>query len=325
MGSGAGAHLVVQIPAYNEAETIGAVIQEIPREIPGVSRVTVLVVDDGSTDGTAAAARAAGADFIVRHRRNRGLAAAFQTGVDTALRLGADLIVNLDADGQYDPADIPALIRPILEETADLVVGDRQVVRLAHFPWPKRWLSALGSAVVRWASGLEVPDAPSGFRAYSREAALRLIVLTDFSYTVEHLIQAGKRHMAVAHVPVRARPTPRPSRLHQGIWDFIRRQAATLVRVYAAYEPLKTFFYLSLPFWLIGLVLFLRLAWFFVAEGFALYGHLQSLIVAVMATILAFLIFLFGLLADRIDDNRRLLEEILRRIRDLETPAEPPQ
>lgn len=323
MGSGAGAHLVVQIPAYNEAETIGAVIQEIPREIPGVSRVTVLVVDDGSTDGTAAAARAAGADFIVRHRHNRGLAAAFQTGVDTALRLGADLIVNLDADGQYDPADIPALIRPILEGTADLVVGDRQVVRLAHFPWSKRWLSALGSAVVRWASGLEVPDAPSGFRAYSREAALRLIVLTDFSYTVEHLIQAGKRHLAVAHVPVRARPTPRPSRLHQGIWDFIKRQGATLVRVYAAYEPLKTFFYLSLPFWLIGLVLFLRLAWFFVAEGFALRGHLQSLIVAVMSTILAFLIFLFGLLADRIGDNRRLLEEILRRIRDLETPSEP--
>lgn len=319
MGSERGVHLVVQIPAYNEAETIGAVIREIPREIPGVARVTVLVVDDGSVDGTGAVARAAGADVVVRHRRNRGLAAAFQTGVDAALRLGADILVNLDADGQYDPADIPRLIQPILEGAADLVVGDRQVAQLAHFPRHKRWLSALGSTVVRWASGLEVPDAPSGFRAYSREAALRLIVLTEFSYTVEHLIQAGKRHLAVAHVPVRARPTPRPSRLHQGVWDFIKRQGATLVRVYAGYEPLKAFFYLSLPFWLVGFVLFARLGWFFVTEGFALRGHLQSLIVATLSIILAFLIFLFGLLADRIGDNRRLLEEILRRLRELET------
>jgi len=311
-------HLVVQIPAYNEAETIGEVIQEIPRRIPGIDRVTVLVVDDGSRDGTGEVARAAGADVVIRHRRNRGLAAAFQTGMDAALRLGADLIVNLDADGQYDPADIPALIAPILRGEADLVVGDRQVMRLTHFPWPKRALSALGSAVVRWASGVEVPDAPSGFRAYTREAALRLIVLTDFSYTVEHLIQVGKRRLAVAHVPVRARPTPRPSRLHHGVWDFIKRQGATLVRVYAGYEPLKAFFYLSLPFWLIGLILFARLAWFFVTEGFALRGHLQSLIVATLSIILAFLIFLFGLLADRIGDNRRLLEEIMYRLRKLD-------
>ncbi len=311
-------HLVVQIPAYNEAETIGEVIRGIPREIPGVERVTVLVVDDGSTDGTGAIARSAGADIVIRHRRNRGLAAAFQTGFDAALRLGADIIVNVDADGQYDPGDIPALIAPILRGEADIVVGDRQVNRLAHFPWHKRILSALGSAVVRWASGLDVPDAPSGFRAYSREAALRLIVLTDFSYTVEHLIQAGKRRLAVAHVPVRARLTPRPSRLHHGVWDFIKRQGATLVRVYAGYEPLKAFFYLSLPFWLIGLVLFARLAWFFITEGFALRGHLQSLIIATLSIILAFLIFLFGLLADRIGENRRLLEEVLRRLRELE-------
>jgi len=311
-------HLVVQIPAYNEAETIGKVIQEIPRRIPGIDQVTVLVVDDGSRDGTGEVARAAGADVVIRHRRNRGLAAAFQTGMDAALRLGADLIVNLDADGQYDPADIPALIAPILRGEADLVVGDRQVMRLTHFPWPKRALSALGSAVVRWASGVEIPDAPSGFRAYTREAALRLIVLTDFSYTVEHLIQAGKRRLAVAHVPVRARPTPRPSRLHHGVWDFIKRQGATLVRVYAGYEPLKAFFYISLPFWLIGLILFARLAWFFVTEGFALRGHLQSLIVATLSIILAFLIFLFGLLADRIGDNRRLLEEVMYRMRKLE-------
>ncbi len=314
--------LIVQIPAYNEAQTIGTVIREIPRSIPGIDRVEVLVVDDGSVDGTGEVAYAAGADIVVRHRRNRGLAAAFQTGLDTALRLGADIIVNLDADGQYDPADIPKLIAPILSGEADLVIGDRQVARLSHFPRHKRWLSVLGSAVVRWASGLDIPDAPSGFRAYSREAAMRLVVLTDFSYTVEHLIQAGKWRLAVAHVPIHARPTPRPSRLHQGVWDFIKRQGATLIRVYASYEPLKAFFYLSLPFWLIGVVLFARLGWFFVTEGFALRGHLQSLIVATLSLILAFLIFLFGLLADRIGDNRRLLEEILERLRELETRSQ---
>ncbi|MCS7251520.1 MAG: glycosyltransferase family 2 protein [Anaerolineae bacterium] len=311
-------HLIVQIPSYNEAQTIGSVIREIPRAIPGVDRVKILVVDDGSSDGTGDIARAAGADIVVRHRRNRGLAAALQTGFDVALRLGADLIINLDADGQYDPSEIPQLIAPILQGEADIVIGDRQVAQLAHFPRHKRWLSVLGSTIVRWASGLAIPDATSGFRAYSREAALRLFVLTDFSYTIEHLIQAGKRRLAVIHVPIRARPTPRPSRLHQGIWSFIKRQGATLIRVYASYEPMRAFFYLSAPFWIIGLALFLRLGWLFVAGGFALYGHLQSLIVATLSITLAFLISLFGLLADRIKDNRMLLEEILYHLRELE-------
>lgn len=316
------AYLIIQIPSYNEAQTIGSVIREIPRSIPGVDRVDILVVDDGSTDGTGDVARSAGANIVVRHRRNRGLATALQTGFDVALRLGADLIVNIDADGQYDPLDLPRLIAPILRGEADIVIGDRQVGQLAHFPYYKRWLSILGSTVVRWASGLYVPDATSGFRAYSREAALRLFVLTDFSYTVEHLIQAGKRRLSVIHLPVRARPTPRPSRLHHGTWDFIKRQGATLIRVYAGYEPLKAFFYLSLPFWITGIILFLRLGWLFIASGFALYGHLQSLVLATLSIILAFLILIFGLLADRIKDNRMLLEEILYRIRELESRLE---
>ncbi|WP_322799319.1 glycosyltransferase family 2 protein, partial [Thermoflexus sp.] len=216
---------------------IGKVIAEIPRRIPGIERVTILVVDDGSTDNTGEIARMAGADILIRHRRNRGLAAAFQTGCDMALGLGADIIVNLDADGQYDPADIPTLIAPILRGEADIVLGDRQVMRLSHFPWHKRVLSAIGSAIVRWASGLDIPDAPSGFRAYTREAALRLFVLSDFSYTLEHLIQASKRRLAVTYVPIRARPTTRPSRLHRGLWDFIKRQGVTLIRAYASYEP----------------------------------------------------------------------------------------
>ncbi|MDW8065335.1 MAG: glycosyltransferase family 2 protein [Anaerolineae bacterium] len=311
-------HMVVQIPAYNEAEMIGKVIAEIPRRIPGIERVTILVVDDGSTDNTGEIARMAGADILIRHRRNRGLAAAFQTGCDMALGLGADIIVNLDADGQYDPADIPTLIAPILRGEADIVLGDRQVMRLSHFPWHKRVLSAIGSTIVRWASGLDIPDAPSGFRAYTREAALRLFVLSDFSYTLEHLIQASKRRLAVTYVPIRARPTTRPSRLHRGLWDFIKRQGVTLIRAYASYEPLRAFFYLSLPFWLIGTILFARLAWFFVSEGFVLRGHLQSLIIATLSIIVAFQIFLFGLLADRIGDNRKLLEELLYRLRKLE-------
>ena len=286
--------LIVQIPAFNEEEYIAAVIHQIPRNIPDISTVEVLVIDDGSTDQTADAAYEAGADHVISLHRNRGLAAAFQIGLDASLRLGADIIVNTDGDGQYPGDQIPQLVVPIITNHADLVIGNRQVDTVKHFSFQKRWLQKFGSWIVRIASGTDVPDAPSGFRAYTRETALRLFVVSDFSYTIDNLIQAGKRR-------------------------FVKRQAATVVRTYATYEPLKTFFYLSLPFFTISFFLFIRLTYIFIREGFNLPGHVQSLVVASVAMIVGFLVIMFGLIADRIGGNRRLMDEILYRIRNQES------
>ena len=309
--------LVVQIPAYNEEGTIGDVIDAVPRRMEGIDQVEVLVMDDGSVDRTVEAARAHGADCILGHGHHRGLAATFQAGLDASLRLGADIVVNLDADLQYPPDQIPALIAPILSGRADIVIGDRRVDQVEHFSPLKRFLHKLGSWVARRASGTEVPDAPSGFRAYSREAALRLFVTTDFSYTLDNLIQAGRRGLVVAHIRVRTNPT-RPSRLHRGNWNFVKRQGATIVRAYATYEPLKTFFYLSLPFFLVGGFLLVRIVVRYVEQGFTLPGNLQSLFISFGLLTIGFLILVFGLLADRIGDNRRLMEEILYRLREQE-------
>ena len=306
--------LIVQIPAYNEAATIAQVIHDIPRALPGFDAIEVLVVDDGSTDRTVAEAQVAGADHIISLSHNRGLAFAFQAGLDACLRQGADVIINTDGDHQYPGEYIAALVEPILARQADLVIGDRQVNQVQHFSAKKRLLERFGSWIVRAASGTSVPDAPSGFRAYSREAALRLFVTSDFSYTLDNLIQAGKRGLRVAHVPIATNQT-RPSKLHRGSWHFVKRQGATIVRAYATYEPLKTFFYLSLPFLLVAAILFARLFIIFITRDFSLPGNVQSLIVAVMALIVGFLVMIFGLLADRIGESRRLMEEILYRLR----------
>lgn len=306
--------LIVQIPAYNEEATIAEVVHDIPRSIPGIDRVEALIINDGSTDRTVECAQDAGADHILSLPYNRGLAFGFQAGLDACVRQGADIIVNTDGDNQYPGEQIPALIEPILLGQADVVIGDRQVDQVKHFSARKRLLERFGSWVVRAASGTAVPDAPSGFRAYSREAALRLFVTSDFSYTLDNLIQAGKRGLKVAHVPVVTNPT-RPSKLHRGSWHFIKRQGATIVRAYATYEPLKTFFYLSLPFWLVALLLSVRLIIIFIRQDFTLPGNVQSLIIAVMALIVGFLVMIFGLLADRIGDTRRLMEEVLYRLR----------
>ncbi len=306
--------LLVQIPALNEEATIAAVVRGVPRSIPDIDPVEVLVIDDGSNDRTVECAQEAGADHILSLSYNRGLAFGFQAGLDACLRQGADIIVNMDGDNQYPGEQIPQLIVPILQGRADIVIGDRQVDQVKHFSARKRLLERFGSWVVRAASGTAVPDAPSGFRAYSREAALRLFVTSDFSYTLDNLIQAGKRGMKVAHVPIVTNPT-RPSKLHRGSWHFIKRQGATIVRAYATYEPLKTFFYLSLPFWLVAALLFARLLIIFLGRDFSLPGNVQSLIVAVMALIVGFLVMIFGLLADRIGDTRRLMEEVLYRLR----------
>jgi glycosyltransferase involved in cell wall biosynthesis len=308
--------LIIQIPALNEEHTLPHVLRELPRTIQGVDEIEFLVIDDGSTDHTAEVAAACGAQHVVRHVSNLGLAAAFQTGMDAALRLGADIIVNTDADNQYPGDQIAQLVAPILHREADIVIGDRQTHMLEHFSRRKRVLQRVGSWVVGRASGIEALDSVSGFRALSREAALRLFVTTDFSYTVEHLIQAGKRRLTVTHVPIRVNLT-RASRLHRGNWYFIKRQAATIVRTYATYEALRTFSYIALPFIVLGLLFLLRATYVFLGRqlGFANGNNFQSLTLGTGLLVLGFVIFLFGLVADRIGGNRRLLEELLYRTR----------
>ena len=307
--------LIVQVPAYNEAATLGQLLAEIPRTLRGVSRVEVLVIDDGSTDETAQIARAAGADYLVRNPANLGLARTFQAGMDACLAAGADIIVNIDADNQYPAAEIPRLIAPIVAGAAQIVVGDRQVHTLAHFSPLKRWLEQLGSWTVAVLTGLNLPDAPSGFRAYSREAALRLHVSTNFSYTLDNLIQAGQHRLAVTSVPITARHTPRPSRLHKGALNFIARQAATLLYLFTTYRPWATYAILAAPFLLTAVILLGRLAIIFLLTGFDLPGHLQSLVLGGVMLLVGFQILLFGLIANRIAANRYLMEEILYRLR----------
>jgi glycosyltransferase involved in cell wall biosynthesis len=309
--------LIVQIPALNEAETIAEVIAAVPRTIDGISQVAVLIIDDGCTDDTAAVALRAGADHIVRHTANKGLATAYQTGIDTALRLGADIIVNTDADHQYPGSEIPRLIAPILAGRADIVVGDRQVQRIEHFSPLKKWLQHVGSSVVRWASETDVPDTVSGFRALSREAALRTFVTTDFSYTVENLIQAGKRRLTITAVPIRTNLTDRPSRLHRGNWNFIKRQAAIIVRTYTTYEPLKVFSYVAGTLAVPGLALLLWAGYVFVGRrlGWLSASNDQSLLLGSVLLLMALIVFLIGLLADRVGGLRRVQEEVLYRTR----------
>jgi glycosyltransferase involved in cell wall biosynthesis len=253
----------------------------------------------------------------VRHTANKGLATAYQTGIDTALRLGADIIVNTDADNQYPGSEIPLLIAPILAGKADIVIGDRQVHQIEHFSPLKKVLQHVGSAVVRWASETNVPDTVSGFRALSREAALRTFVTSDFSYTVENLIQAGKRRLTIVAVPIKTNPVQRPSRLHRGNWNFVKRQAAIIARTYTTYEPLKVFSYIALFFAVPGVLLLAWAATVFIGRrlGVLSASNDQSLLVGSVLVLMALIIFLIGLLADRIGGVRRLQEEILYRTR----------
>jgi len=317
--------LFIQFPCFNEAETLPAVIADLPRTLPGVASIEYLVIDDGSQDGTAEVARRLGVHHIVQHQTNRGIAAAFQSGLDACLKAGADIIVNTDADHQYPGDEIPRLVAPILARTADMVVGDRQVQQLEHFSPLKKFLQYVGSGVVRWASGTDVPDTVSGFRALSREAALRTFVTSDFSYTIEVLIQAGKRKLAIQHVPIRTNIVTRESRLFTNNWNFIKRQAATIARTYATYEPLKSFSYLASPFLLIGVILLGRAAYVYVGRYFGLVAtNDQALAVGSTALILGFIIFLFGVIADRIGGVRRVEEEVLYRLRKAEIDRHSP-
>lgn len=309
--------VIIQIPCLNEEETLPAVLRDLPDDLPNVHFET-LVIDDGSTDGTLAVARDMGVDYIVRHRGRKGLPAAFQSGIDAGLKLGADIIVNTDGDHQYPGSAIPELVLPIIEGRADIVIGDRQTSTIEHFSRQKKLLQRLGSWVVRAASDTDVPDAPSGFRAYSKEAALRLYVTSEFSYTIENLIQAGKRRLHVSHVAITAKPT-RPSRLHRGNWNFVKRQGATIIRTYAQYEPLKTFTYLALPFLLLGGGLLLRfLVYYIIDPNLTFQRYLQSVFIGGIFMLVGVLTFFIGILADLSGSNRRINEEVLYRLRNLE-------
>lgn len=307
--------LIIQIPCLNEAQTLPETVAALPRSLPGVDEVEFLVIDDGSSDGTADVARRLGVDHIVRFPQNQGLARAFSAGVDAALKLGADIIVNTDADNQYEAEDIPALIRPILDGRADMVVGDRGTAKLDHFSLPKRVLQFLGSSVVRGLSGTDVPDAASGFRAIDRRAALRLNVVSEFTYTLETLVQAGKKQLAVTHVPVRTRPT-RPSRLFQSIPSYLRRSFLTLVRIYSLYEPIRVFWTLGGIMVVAGVLLGVRFLLYNLLYGPQ--GLVQSLILAAALTIIGVQTILMGLIADLIASSRSLTEDTLQRVRKME-------
>jgi glycosyltransferase involved in cell wall biosynthesis len=308
--------LIVQIPCFNEEATLPETVAAIPRRIEGVDRIEILVVDDGSTDRTVEVARALGVHQIVRQTRNRGLAAAFRAGLDACLKEGADIIVNTDGDNQYAGADIPGLVRPILEGRADIVVGDRQTQHVAHFSPFKKLLQAVGSGVVRRLSGVDVPDAVSGFRAISREAAMRLNIVSGFSYTIEMLIQAGRKRLAIVSVPVTTNKVTRRSRLFRSVPDFVARSVATMLRIYAMYSPLRVFATLGVWLAVAGLIPIGRFIYFYFADGGS--GHVQSLILGGALVVIAALAFLIGLVADLIGWNRQLLEITLEKVREIE-------
>jgi len=308
--------LIVLIPCFNEAETLPATLRAIPREIAGIGAVEVLVVDDGSTDDTAHVARASGADHVIQKRVNGGLAAAFRTGLDECVKRGADIIVNTDGDNQYNGSDIGLLIEPILNRTADIVIGDRQTDRIEHFSYLKRKLQRLGSRVVRRLSGIDVPDAVSGFRAISRSAALRLNIVTSFSYTIEMLIQAGKKKIAVASVPVRTNRVTRESRLFRSLPHFLERSVTTMLRMYSMYSPLRVFSVLGTLFFVIGVAPIARFLYFFLTGESG--GHIQSLVIGGAFMVMGTITFLIGLVADLLSFNRQLLVICLVKIRVLE-------
>lgn len=313
--------LIVQIPCFNEEHTLPQTVKDIPRNIPGVDRVEILIIDDGSSDRTVEVAGELGVEHIICNKRNQGLARTFRTGLDACLHLGADIVVNTDGDNQYAGWDIPKLIQPILDGTADMVVGDRQTGNIEHFSPIKKALQKLGSATVRNLSGVDIPDSVSGFRAISRQAALQINIVSSFSYTTEMLIQAGRKNFKVVSVPIETNDKTRESRLFTSIPHFIERQLSTMVRIYTMYQPLRVFFYTGSLLLVTGLIPILRFLYFYMTGDGD--GHVQSLILGGILSMMGFLTYLVGLVADIINFNRQLIEMTLERVRRLEmTPTE---
>jgi len=303
--------LVIQIPCLNEEDSLPITLAELPRHLDGVDVIEWLIVDDGSTDRTVEVARALGVDYVVRHPVNKGLAAAFRSGLDAALQLGADIIVNTDADNQYPARYIPDLIAPILRHQADIVIGDRQTGQIEHFSPTKRLLQSFGSAVVRLVSNTNVPDAPSGFRAMSRDAALQLNILTRYTYTLETIIQAGNKNLVVAHVPIETNGKLRESRLIKSMFRYVLRSATTILWLFVLYRPLRSFSLLAAPFLLGGALLWLRFVVLLMTGEAGRGTNVQSVIVGSALLIIGFMVFLIGLIGELVAMNRRLQEETL--------------
>jgi glycosyltransferase involved in cell wall biosynthesis len=309
--------LIIQIPCYNEAETLPVALKDLPRSMEGFDAVEWLVINDGSTDNTAEVAKANGVDHVVSFSRNQGLARGFLAGLDACIKRGADVIVNTDADNQYRAADIPLLVRPILDNRADIVIGARPIGEIKHFSLIKKLLQKFGSWIVRSASRTHIPDAPSGFRAMSREAALRLNVFNEYTYTLETIIQAGQKNMSIVSVPVHVNEDLRPSRLLRSVAHYIKKSVLTIIRIFVVYKPFRFFMTAGLVLFTAGFVIGLRFLYYFFREGGE--GHVQSLILASILLGIGFQTVLVAFLADLQAVNRRLMEDIQYRIRKMES------
>ncbi len=310
--------LIIQIPCFNEESQLPVTLGRLPREVPGFDVVEWLIIDDGSTDDTVSVARENGVDHVVRLTNHKGLAAAFQAGLDAGLKLGADVIVNTDADNQYEGGDIPKLVEPIVRGAADMVVGDRQVQTIEEFSGFKKLLQRLGSWVVRQASATEIPDTTSGFRAYNREAALQMQAVSRFTYTLETIIQAGKLLVAVDHVPIRTNAKTRESRLFPSTASYVRRNALSIFRVYSQYQPLKVFWTGALIMGLPAVALFIRFLIYYLSDPHTARGHIQSLIAGAVLFIGAMLLGSLGVIGDLLDAQRTLSQRTFERVRRIE-------
>ena len=305
--------LIIQIPCYNEEETLGITYNDLPKKLEGIDEIEYLIINDGSTDNTVEVARQLGFHHIVSFKQNKGLAKGFMAGLDACLKLGADIIVNTDADNQYCGADIKKLIKPIVENKADIVIGERPISETEHFSKKKKIFQKLGSWVVGVASGTDIPDAPSGFRAYSREGALHINVTNEYTYTLETIIQAGHQKIAMTSVPISTNGETRPSRLFKSMWKYMQRSAVVIIRSFMMYNPLKFFSILGAILTTGGLILGIRfLCLFFAGSGG---GNVQSLILTAILLIMGFLSFCFGLVGDIIAANRKIMEDVQYRLR----------
>lgn len=313
MKRGKNMKLIIQIPCYNEAETLEIALNDLPKQIVGIDEIEYLIINDGSRDNTVEVAKKWGVHYIVNFKQNKGLAKGFMAGIDACLKNGADIIVNTDADNQYCGEDIEKLVRPILDGKADIVIGERPIDDTEHFSPIKKKLQHFGSWVVRKASNTDIPDAPSGFRAYSKEAALRLNVVNEYTYTLEQIVQAGRSKMAITSVPIRTNGELRPSRLFNSMMGYVKRSMITIIRAFMMYKPLQFFFMLGTVPIIAGIILGIRFIVKLVTNGAA--GNVQSLILASMLIIIGVLIYVVGLLADVIAANRKILEDIQYHVR----------
>ena len=311
--------LIIQIPCYNEADTLEMALNDLPTELEGIDEIEYLIINDGSRDMTEEVARQWGVHHIVNFSQNKGLARGFMAGLDGCLRNGADIIVNTDADNQYYAEDIQTLIQPILDGKADMVIGARPIDETEHFSKLKKILQHFGSWAVRRASNTDIPDAPSGFRAMTREAAMHINVVNDYTYTLETIVQAGREKIAITSVPIRTNPELRPSRLFRGMWSYVKKSIVIILRAYMMYKPLKCFTYLSVPPIAIGLAIGMRFLYFWVTDGGG--GHVQSLILACTLIIIGFLTFMIGLVSDLMASNRRILTDTQYHVRRMEYEA----